>query len=478
MAITFIGSGNGAGDGDSSASFTVDYSGLEQAGDVVVIIVGKVSGTSTITCSDNGGAFNFTPFGGTNSNGNSHIRGFFGVYAGSGESATVSANLATHECGSGDSLTFRGVDQVDTEDVDQVTNTGGGTNPDCAATTPATNNACIIAAAMSDNGDATPGTITNYSAPEVALSSSTGTEVTTAVSYRILVGGSGSPENPGAYPSWITGTWASLTLALREFVEPPEPPPTSKDWPNPPRRRRGLVQDWTETGNALTAEAAPSTDIIVLRNPYKGSIRLPIPPVDTQPLGSPLAVLAPPPEVPHNQYDWPNPRGPQRGRQDWQDSFKLPLQGTLPLNQYDWPLPRGPRRNPQDWNDSFKLPLQEVLPPSQHDWPNPPLAARRLRPDFQLSILPLIEPVVLFPVSTPREWPNPRGPRRHPQDWQDGFKLPLQTIVPLNQYDWPNPQRGPKRNLQDLLASSMFIPEPAPAPEPAQHALMGQIWME
>jgi hypothetical protein len=111
---------------------------------------------------------------------------------------------------------YRRINATTAVDVAVTTAIGVSTNPNPPAITPTTGNCCIIAFAGSNNLDASPGTIANYSTPISGTGSGSSFSVCLAACYRILSGGAGVAENPAAFSSWGSGDWAAVTIALRQ----------------------------------------------------------------------------------------------------------------------------------------------------------------------------------------------------------------------------------------------------------------------
>lgn len=111
---------------------------------------------------------------------------------------------------------FSGVNNDTVMTATATSATGSSTNPDPAAITPTANNACVVAAAYTPIQDTSPSaTVTNYLPSTPLNTNSAATRLgTIAAMYRILSGGASVSENPGAFTSWTTSAWASITVAL------------------------------------------------------------------------------------------------------------------------------------------------------------------------------------------------------------------------------------------------------------------------
>ncbi len=111
---------------------------------------------------------------------------------------------------------WRGVDTTTPLDVAATTATGTTGAPDPAPITPTSADCAIVIGAVSSVDDSTPGTVTNYTSPTPSTANATDTNpATVAAAYRLLSGGAGASENPGAWSSWTTSKWAAITIALR-----------------------------------------------------------------------------------------------------------------------------------------------------------------------------------------------------------------------------------------------------------------------
>lgn len=127
---------------------------------------------------------------------------------GSGNTADGTAAVA---------FAFSGVDSTTPIDVTSTTATGSGVGqPNPPSITPTSANCAILAAGVSSLIDATKGTLANYTQPTPFSANGNDTnDADVAISYRLLSGGAGSPEDPPAYASWGTGSWVAATIALR-----------------------------------------------------------------------------------------------------------------------------------------------------------------------------------------------------------------------------------------------------------------------
>lgn len=179
--------------------------------------------------------------------------------------------------------------------------------------------------------------------------------------YRIDPGSSAQTYAPTlAFGQWVAAIAGFMLGAT----------PTTRLWPLPPPGRRPNPQDWMWGSTWLV----------------------------TQP---------PPPPPPPTNHDWPVPRGPRYGNQDFSNQvLRIPAPVLdLSARQYDWPLPpRGPRRNPQD----FSNPIFRGVAPTlsiqarQNSWPLPGIRRAGAPQDWiagSTRILTIVPP------------PGPSGPR-------------------------------------------------------------------
>lgn len=112
---------------------------------------------------------------------------------------------------------FRSINTTDPLDQGAVLYTPASTGtPNSPSITPTVNDCVILVAAGSAVYDTTPGTITNYATPINYSTASVSYSFSTT--YRILSGGGGSAEDPGAWSSWSSGDWCSITMAIRPLV--------------------------------------------------------------------------------------------------------------------------------------------------------------------------------------------------------------------------------------------------------------------
>lgn len=119
-----------------------------------------------------------------------------------------------------------GVDTVTAEDATATTaGPTTSTNPDPASITPVTANAWVAAMAGNNNQDNSPGTISGYT--DHLSQSRTETNVYTTAG-ALVDAGAVDAEDPGAWSTWKTGTWYTITAAFRPaaaggFVPYPNP---------------------------------------------------------------------------------------------------------------------------------------------------------------------------------------------------------------------------------------------------------------
>ena len=108
---------------------------------------------------------------------------------------------------------FRGVDpSVIFDATATVSGPTTGTNPDSPEIVTVTAGAWVLTVAGSVVGDTEPGTPTDYE--NLAFDFQTdGTSFTAAGATRLLV--AAGAEDPGAFPTWSSGDWYAITLALR-----------------------------------------------------------------------------------------------------------------------------------------------------------------------------------------------------------------------------------------------------------------------
>lgn len=111
---------------------------------------------------------------------------------------------------------LRGVDTASPEDVTTTIGTGTGTNPDPPAIVPVNDGSWVIACSCSVSASTT-GTISNYINTGNASSADTN-PMTIAGATRLIT--KAASENPGAWSSWATGQWCSITIAARQARAP------------------------------------------------------------------------------------------------------------------------------------------------------------------------------------------------------------------------------------------------------------------
>jgi len=215
VAITFVGSATAVG---GATATTITLPTVLQD-DIVLTISTRASGGNTVGGVPTTGGYSLVSSSGTNA--------VLVVY---GKQMSASPDTSVTINGTGVStvpvshivMAFRGVSPL-FFDVSSVTQNGTGNNPNPAAITPTTNNTCIVVGAGNRANDSTPGDITNYTTVSVAGLAASGTaSTTTAAAYRIMSGGAGIPEDPGAWGTWssnVISNWTALTMALRAGTE-------------------------------------------------------------------------------------------------------------------------------------------------------------------------------------------------------------------------------------------------------------------
>jgi hypothetical protein len=216
MTIALRGAGQtGTGTAGTCSVSLSAITGLAQ-GDVVVLFAGI---TSTSAAGDPA-ASGWTDCGvgkRANSANTAAMRCFYKVM---GSTPDTSVSITGGASGDGccaAAFAFSGVNNDTPLTATSVSVTGSSTNPDPAAITPSMGNACIVAGAYTPIQDTTPSaTVTNYLPSTPLNTNSAATRAgTVAAMYRIKTGGTGGvSENPGAFTSWTTSAWASITVAL------------------------------------------------------------------------------------------------------------------------------------------------------------------------------------------------------------------------------------------------------------------------
>lgn len=106
---------------------------------------------------------------------------------------------------------FRGVNT--SSPINGTPNEVVGVDP--GAITPSVNNCCIVVGTANASVDNAPGTITNYLGALAAAADGSTNDASIAMTYRILSGGSGVSENPGAWSAFPEVDFSgSVTIAL------------------------------------------------------------------------------------------------------------------------------------------------------------------------------------------------------------------------------------------------------------------------
>jgi hypothetical protein len=96
-----------------------------------------------------------------------------------------------------------------------VTGPTTSTNPDALQITTVTPGAWVLVMAVSNNADGTPGAPSDY---ENAITIVGVDAVNTSIGGATRVKSTPGAENPGAFPTWDSGTWYAATLAIKPFT--------------------------------------------------------------------------------------------------------------------------------------------------------------------------------------------------------------------------------------------------------------------
>lgn len=211
--ITFVGSATQSA--SNGANITITLPGGTTTNDVVIVVhaygsntINSVSGYTIITQGNQ--ASNIIAWAGYKVMGGSPDTSV--TCNGDGSSTTAHVGIA---------MVFRGVDITNVIDTASpgMANSGGlgSANPDSPSITPTNNGSCIIAIAASDNVDLSVTVPTSYLPTGCIIDglTETGTPVTVAGAYRILVGNAGVAQNPSVFNGWGSSHWVAGTIALR-----------------------------------------------------------------------------------------------------------------------------------------------------------------------------------------------------------------------------------------------------------------------
>lgn len=215
MAITFVGSATGSV--IDSGTVTIDLTAIAGlAENDIVVVFGQSSSGTPATPSGWTTIYNLT----ARANGI-----FYKIMSGSPDTSVslwdVGAGFG--HSGTGIAMAFRGVDTSTPLDVAyQRANITSPDAPDPPSITPTSDNCCIVVFGGDIALDGSVGTITDYSVP-VTITSDDDNDATCAVAYRILTGGAGVAEDPGAFSTWATTFATAATLALRPAAAAGQP---------------------------------------------------------------------------------------------------------------------------------------------------------------------------------------------------------------------------------------------------------------
>ena len=115
-------------------------------------------------------------------------------------------------------ILLRGADPVNITDATTANATGSSTNPNPASITTVRDSAAVVIACGSVVSDTTPGDSTNYATAtpgKQTLNQADTNPGTTTMTWRVVP--AAAAEDPAAFSSWSTGTWACSTVALRPW---------------------------------------------------------------------------------------------------------------------------------------------------------------------------------------------------------------------------------------------------------------------
>ncbi len=206
VSLSFIGSATGTSTSTGDATITLP-GGIAQ-GDVVVCIQG--GGTA--------GALT-TPTGYTDittaSLSSTKLRVSYKVMSSSPDTTIAVPGPGSNNAEAAIAFVFRA---VNTSVIEFNQGTGISTNPNPPTITPTVNNSVVIACATSTGLDVAITEPANYSTPVSAQADGVTVDISTSACYRILSGGASIAEDPDAFGSWISGTWAAATIALHPLT--------------------------------------------------------------------------------------------------------------------------------------------------------------------------------------------------------------------------------------------------------------------
>lgn len=211
MALSFIGAATATATNGGNATFNLaaaNPSGPSD-GDLVVIIsgtFGRAGNEGRI-----GNALSYVPL--VDVTATTRLRVAYKVFGSSETAPVVEGSGNTADALVAACIILRGQD-ASPIDVTSTTANGSSADPDPASITPVSNDCAIITLATSGVNDGGVLAPTNYT--RVAQNAAADTNnITTAIAYRILTGGAGSPEDPATFTAWSSGAWVAATVAIR-----------------------------------------------------------------------------------------------------------------------------------------------------------------------------------------------------------------------------------------------------------------------
>lgn len=221
MAIALRGALNhitGQSNQGNDVTLTLDVTTPPLEDDVVIVFGGHGDAVTTLTAPSGNTSGTFTLI-----SENTGAAPIFGVWI-QRMGATPDTSITGFGSGNNQDATAYGcyvLSGVDTVTAQDTTATTAGpttsTNPDAPSITTANANSWVIACSGGNIRDTSPGTF-GYS-NEIQTNGNDTNDITIGGGTFLNVGA--DAEDPGAWDTWASSTWYSVTLALREQAPPP-----------------------------------------------------------------------------------------------------------------------------------------------------------------------------------------------------------------------------------------------------------------
>src|SRR5262245_17330515 len=272
-----------------------------------------------------------------------------------------------------------------------------------------------------------PLSLSRYAVPAQSVPTNIALLSTPVVVQQFMPGQYDYPLPP--QPPRLGGFWASTpTVSLTPVVQAPF---NLEDWPVPAQPARVYARSF---GLNLATTVQPFAQDI-------WPVPVQLQRVYTLPYSAPVALLTAAVQTPFNLEDWPSPRLPFQppSARTWLQQGIKELPALPPSSEWTQIVP--PYRV---YAASYSTPITLISAPAQapfslEDWPVP-RQPYRVYAEVRRADIGLLHSVQ--PPNRLDQWPVSTQPYRvYAQSY--ATPLPLVTIQPFNQEDWPQPIRPP-----------------------------------